>query len=170
MRFKAKIDVAVIFRYNQPYNADGVLDEVWEFSKTRLHFTKEQLGKYGDDLTLDPNIVKWVNGARYSLDVNDLEPKYRVVIKEFFAVTLRLNWWNKFKMKWIHKKYWLQSEKSNWFKTPLVQQLLAGLIAIGMFFLGKAYGYDQGYKKGFIDGKASVHIVAPPPKPVKVNP
>ncbi|MEJ0081562.1 MAG: hypothetical protein WDM78_11605 [Puia sp.] len=158
MSFKARLATKMTFKYNQPYNADGILDEVWTFSRTRVLFTPEQAKKFVD-ITLDPGLVKWEDKTIYSLHVDDIEPKYSIVLKEFFAVPLQMNWWNRQKMFWTHKRMYLQSEKSNWLKTPLVQQILAAVIAVSLFFVGKSYGYDQGYKKGVIEGKMSAQPI-----------
>ena len=92
--------------------------------------------------------------------VTEYDLIYRILINKFPA-TLKLNRWNRIKMKIIHKKYWIQKEKSNFLKRAIVTTIISSMLSILTYAISQKIGYSKGYQDGLKQG------IQPAPKSIQ---
>ncbi|MBX2938436.1 MAG: hypothetical protein KF880_00020 [Ferruginibacter sp.] len=106
MKFKARIEKCV---------AENISDDfdLFKFSKSKIFFTNNQkdneyyIDSFGCFPFSDKSSYKLVK-----IYDSDFERDVYLIDMLLVRVKLKLNWYNKFKMKWIHRLFWIQQPKT----------------------------------------------------------
>ena len=122
------------------------------FTKRKVLFSKKH-GEKIYHLTI-PLGCPFQTGSDYELRTEyDKEDKKRFVIEFNYNMNcksyLKINWYNRFKLNWIHKRYLIHRDPDFFWKT-----LFSAFIGFLFGLIGIIAGYRQGYQNGIKTGKA----------------
>jgi hypothetical protein len=132
--------------FNEP------IDNVFEFSKNRIHFNKSQRDKH---LILEPSSTrhatsKFKDGIKYSFDKvydNNDNLRFQITVgNNNYSSFIKLGWWDKIICNCIHGRYIITRE---WLAKTFIATIIGFLFAL----IGSTIGYRQGYQNGLKEGK-----------------
>lgn len=124
------------------------LNEKFKFHRTHVSFSKKQNEKYGEYLYLNPFNTKFNDRTLYVLEktMDRGKAQYKIKVAEF-SVDLMVNWWNEFKLNWIHDNYWIKKE-SDWLKKAIIGAIITSVVSATLGVLAYNVGYHNGVKAG----------------------
>ena len=147
MTFKAKLQTQYA-RIDTGKHIENIIpefSEVFSFNRQVVKFTGRQKMKYANNLNLTPFSTNFQDNTEYKIIKKEERGKvvYRMEIDKLM-VDVTMSKWNEYKMNWINKNTYIQSDSSNWLK--------AALIAALTYFIGQWVGYNIGFNKGYENG------------------
>lgn len=125
-------------------------DHVYRFGKKKILLSKEQQEKWGTVYLGPFESHKIEHGLLYTIDKiedNDGKKWFQIRFGDDYKHYLEIDHWNRFKLNWIHKRYWVQ-KNWEWFLKTLVAALIGALVAL----IGTDLGYRRGYQNGLKEG------------------
>lgn len=137
MKFKAELN-SISFTLNDRLKLKP--DTSFIFTRSQIFYKEKNRNWKLDNLNI-------TEGDYYELriidNINRLK-RYEITVNKKYIVNLILTKKNEFLLKWIHKRFYIQKDSSNWLKAALI-----GIIAsIITYIVGQSIGFQKGYQDG----------------------